>query len=73
LGARDEDYVRSVEKKIVGAIHEASMNKRDSVIRVGKGRCNIEVNRREMTKEGKIILGEESTRPYRPDCNCYNF
>ncbi len=73
LGARDEDYVRSVEKKVVGAIHEASMNKRDSIIRVGEGRCNIGVNRREMTKEGKIILGENPLGPTDPTVTAITF
>jgi len=66
LGARDEDYVRSVEKKIIGAIHEASENMHDSVLRIGEGRCEIGVNRREKTKEGRIILGENPLGPTDP-------
>ncbi|MGQ9515297.1 MAG: neutral/alkaline non-lysosomal ceramidase N-terminal domain-containing protein [Thermoproteota archaeon] len=63
LGARDEDYVRSVEKKIIGAIHEAYVNRRESILKYGEGRCEIAVNRREMTKEGRIILGENPHGP----------
>jgi len=58
LGARDEGYIESIERKIIGTIHEASVKKRDSILSVGEGRCEIGVNRREMTKEGKIVLGE---------------
>jgi hypothetical protein len=66
MGAREEGYIRDIEKKVISAIHEASMNKRDSILRVGEGRCEIGVNRREMTKEGKVILGENPLGPMDP-------
>ncbi|MEM2961169.1 MAG: neutral/alkaline non-lysosomal ceramidase N-terminal domain-containing protein [Candidatus Bathyarchaeia archaeon] len=63
LGDRDENYVKSIEKKIIGAINEAYANRQDSILKVGKSRCDISVNRRKMTKDGKIILGENPLGP----------
>jgi hypothetical protein len=54
---RDEFYIGGMEKSIVGAIHEASRNKRESTVRFGEGRSDVGINRRERAPSGEIILG----------------
>lgn len=55
---RDEFYIGSIEKLIIGAIHEASKNKLESDIRFGKGKSAVGINRREKTRSGEIMLGQ---------------
>jgi len=66
LGYRDENYVLNVEKKILGSIDDALSNTQESVLRIGEGKCEIGVNRREKTKDGKIVLGENPLGPIDP-------
>jgi neutral ceramidase len=54
---RDEFYIGGIEGSIVGAIHEASKNMRESTVRFGEGRSDVGINRRERAPSGEIILG----------------
>jgi len=60
IGDRDENYIESLEGDVLGSIREALANGRESVIKVGEGRCEIGVNRRERTAEGRTILGQNA-------------
>lgn len=60
IGERDEDYIEALERGVLGSIREALANVRESVVRVGEGRCEMGVNRRERTAEGRTILGQNA-------------
>jgi len=60
LGDRDRNYVEGLESVILGAIREAKVNWVESILKVGEGSCEIGVNRRERTAEGRIMLGQNA-------------
>ena len=52
-----DEYVAVLEKKIIGAVKEAESKLKPAAIGAAKGECLMNINRRAVNAEGKIVLG----------------
>lgn len=52
-----KNYVRELRGKIINAVIEADKNLIPAAVGAGKGECLMNINRRAVNAEGKIVLG----------------
>lgn len=63
LSPEEINYIKGLQQKLVEVVKEASDNMQPIMIGSGVGSCNLNINRREMLKEGYIWLGKNPKGP----------
>lgn len=72
-GEQNQEYLEGSIPKIVGAVKEALDDLEPVSFGAGSGRCDAGVNRREITEDGRVVLGVNPFGVYDPEVLVWRF